>query len=171
MLNEEAANRPAVIRGTQLALIHHLCWCWRNLHIQINKLLKQELLDKLLALPVRPIPVDCELLQLPRTSCLSRGQCLWDVEQTGWIWWRWVKQMQDRDPFLARAELFPLRLKTESPFVSVHLNWVSPYPRPSQEWNSCKQGRFYTQCVSLPPMGGWPSFSWPGAAVPGLLSP
>lgn len=76
MLNEEAANRPAVIRGTQLALIHHLCWCWRNLHIQINKLPKQQLLDKLLALPVRPILVDTPTVaqdQLPLQGPVSVG--------------------------------------------------------------------------------------------------
>lgn len=63
--------------------------------------------------------------------------------------------MQDWDPFLAKAKLFPLRLKTQkSPSMSVHLNWVSLHPHLSQEWNSCKQGRFHTQCGSLPPIGG-----------------
>lgn len=73
VLNEDAANRAAVIRGTQLAPIHHLCRGWRNLHIQINKLPKQRLLDNRLALRIRPILVDCGLPQLPRTTAASPG--------------------------------------------------------------------------------------------------
>lgn len=33
---EDAANRAAVMRGAQLALIHHLCQCWGNLHAQLT---------------------------------------------------------------------------------------------------------------------------------------
>lgn len=58
MQNEDAAYTPTVIRGTQLALIH-LSLGWVNLHIWINRLQKQRVLAKPLAVPVGSISVRC----------------------------------------------------------------------------------------------------------------
>lgn len=81
--DKDAANTPAVIRDTQLALIH-LCWCGANLHMQINKLQKQWLLDKLFAISVGSFMVGCGLPRLPRTNStmwdLSNGHCLWGIK-------------------------------------------------------------------------------------------